>query len=136
MHEQVRAHASPDPDVQQRRVEDFAEHEMIDQVEDFQPVDLVLQCQLHFAAADGDGGARGPELAVQEADAREDAVGGQGCGCELAGQDGEVGEAESFVEAGGERGVVDLPVEGNALGGGEMDEVARLDDCIAAACLG
>ena len=99
MHEQVRAHASPDPGVQQWRVENFAEHEVVNQVEDLQPVDLVLQRQFHFAAADGDGGARRPEFAVQEADSCKDAVGGERCGRELAGQDGEVGEAEGFVEA-------------------------------------
>lgn len=83
MVEEVRARGSADPFVQQAGVEEFAEHEMVDQVEDFEAVDFVLQGELHFLAADGDGRARGPELAVEEADAGEDAVGGERGGGEV-----------------------------------------------------
>ena len=72
-------------------MEDFAEHEVVDEVEDLEAVDFVLQRHLHVAPADRDRGVWRPELAVQLADLGEDAVRGQGGGGEAAGQHGEVG---------------------------------------------
>ena len=51
----------------------------------------------------------------------------------MAGEHGEVGEAEGFVEAGDVVRGVDLSIEGMALVRGEVGEVAGFDDGVAAA---